>query len=366
MDRQFEVRVLLGAACQPDLAALAKTLSDQFSMIGPAVPTELSDGPGLAVDGAEISVTLREARCGFRTLAPFGGPGSAEGVSAGDPAACHTAFFSVICRGPEAGRSWMRAYATVASTAALVIGGQTDGTALVFPSSRVLLPPKRARIAVETAVRGVSPIEAWISFHPLRPHRPDGPAIDASAMHGAVTMGLAPFLGREMELAPMPLAEAEALQRLYAAAWLGLDGEVPLAEGAAVRLPGVDLEVRLALSSGWARPGTPAIVLLAPNSPFDPVTLRQKPPAPVRMARNLADTALGAIDPDARRRQVGAVRGQLAEAADALRPRARAAAHQAVGIARAGLAWLTPRLSRLRMQLAALPKRRSRPRSRGS
>lgn len=262
----FEVQILLEDAIRPDLRDLAADLAERFPMLGIPVAATATR---LVIDGAPVEIHLEPGRCPYdparQTLRPLRNWDPAEALIA------HRAHISVRCAGNEGGLHWMRAYATVATIAAGALLWHTQGLALYFPSSGAFLPMVGARAAVNTAIRGVSPLEAWVSFYAIAPANLEG-----DGYRGAATGGLLPFLGQEIELAPLPMDAQAAIDRLRGVVWMALDGDEPLTPGTELTGPLGERGMAVRQAAEWLRPGVPALVLVGLDSAIDADTLDLK------------------------------------------------------------------------------------------
>lgn len=195
----------------------------------------------------------------------------------------HRAHVRVSRASRQAGLSALKANAALVSIVAAGIGMQLSARGVLFEDSGTLHDAVSARRAGLTAIRGVSPIEAWVGVCPISIDGRGGPPLQ-----GAVTRGLRGLIGREIEIAPAPGTQAEAVRRLEGMAWRVLDGELTLREGDEVS-PSADGEARLNVhdTDAWLRPGVPAHVLVAPDAAVEIGTLvpkagfgRTRPPSP--------------------------------------------------------------------------------------
>lgn len=67
-------------------------------------------------------------------------------------------------------------------------------------TGETVTPAQRFQSYAEQLLRGAAPIEVWVQFIWL-----DGPPKDGARTIGAITTGLMPFIGREIEFLPAPL-----------------------------------------------------------------------------------------------------------------------------------------------------------------
>src|SRR6056297_2528249 len=276
----FNAVVLLRRPWRADAGALAAWLHERYGALIPIATLLGADGgPAfLTVDGALVPITVIDA--------PYSADPAPHGlrpVRGWDPEAAlglHRAHLIVSCGGEREGPDWMCAYATVVTIVAGALVRLAPAMAVVYPSSGAILPPQEAFAAARVAVRGVSPMEAWVTVAPVRP---DTPGLEGH--HGAVTTGLAPLAEREIEIAPLELPPEQAVARATGAAWRVLDGG---GDPAAAIGPADDV-VRPVVRQveAWLRPGVPATVIVDPSSPVDPETLALRP----RVVRPITETA---------------------------------------------------------------------------
>lgn len=258
----FIAVVLLERPWTAEPEAVAEWMQEPF---GAVVPIAAAADPGtgeprLVVDGAPVPLlSLSQPR---PADPPPKGFRPARGWDPEPALTLHRAHVTVSCEGPGTGPDWMRAYATVVTLVAGAIARMGPAMAVVFPHSGAVLGPREAFAAARTAVRGVSPVEAWITIAPVRPLNP---GLENHA--GAVTTGLLPLAGYEIELAPRPATPRAAVDRVAGAVWRVLDGN---GDPAATDDPVPPAARRV---PGWLRPGVPATVLVDAASPVDPETL---------------------------------------------------------------------------------------------
>ncbi|MEO0620978.1 MAG: hypothetical protein AAF183_02010 [Pseudomonadota bacterium] len=280
MADRYTAIVLLERRWEFDPVELADVLSERFPELGslsgrgdPKDPTRVS----LAIDGAEIRIAHRRG-------SPAGLPAS-DGADAfgyrpqrssepGPLLSGHVTHLEVTCGDYGAGLEWMKAYATVITLVAGALARLGPARGVLFPSAGTVLTPQEAYQAGRTALRGVSPIEAWVALYPYTPeNRTEEPVA------GAFTRGLTAFIGREIELAPSPIDGRTALSRLHGAAWQALDGETAFEDGSWMGDPFSAGRAKVRRSDGWLRPDVPAIVLVGTDSVVEPMSLELLPPA---------------------------------------------------------------------------------------
>jgi len=275
MPSRFDILVLTDRAVLPDMAELSEALTERYPALGPVRADPEGAPRSLDVDGARLQIAAVELRAPI--MSRPGGLKPARRWDPGPALKAHRAHLKVSCVGPGTGRYWMRALATVATASATIIARMTEARALFVPSAGTFLAPKDAVIATETALRGVSPIEAWVALAAVTPAN-----IADDRLKGAATDGLRAFTGHELELAPAEATARDALDRLYGLTWMALDGDEPLRPGP-LHQPGGEAgaPAMLCRADAWLRPGVPALVLVPPGSPVDPESLALPgPPAP--------------------------------------------------------------------------------------
>jgi len=268
------VNVMLDRPVEPDLAALCRALKARFPGLGPVsvVSEPALDGSRsglLAVDGATVPIRHLPY-----PLSVSPDQQELRPVRYWDPRlalASHDAHLAISCGGERAGLDWMRAYATVSTAIAAALAERPGARGVYFATPEVFASPAQALRAAEEALTGVSPIEAWVSFYRISPSN-----IQTRGLHGAATLGLAAFLGREIELAPAQIEPRQALERIQTYARAALAGAISLGDWAHIgdALSGTSVIVRE--SPAWLRPNIPAFVLVGPESAIDPSTLTLK------------------------------------------------------------------------------------------
>jgi hypothetical protein len=281
----YSAEVLLKSAWTPPIGTIADAMSARFGEVLPIRAGRCcacASSLALEVDGADVVIeTIAEPRPHLPD--PYGlEPLRQAGTAAASDE--HAARLSLDCSGPGTGAVWAKAYATVVTLVAGALACLGPGSAVFYPASGATLRPLDALRAGRMALQGVSPIEAWVSFYPFAPTNPTG-----QGTHGALTRGLAPLIGREIEIAPTPAGPLPAVERARGAAWRALDGGVALADGLTLEQPESGRLLHVRAVAEWARRGVPAFVLVAPESPVDPETLALRPPRPPGPGAGLPD-----------------------------------------------------------------------------
>ncbi|MGF1500305.1 MAG: hypothetical protein ACFBSD_00675 [Paracoccaceae bacterium] len=279
MTTEYAAIVLLERPWQADPAELSRVLTERFPALGvirPAGDADRTDDalhPMIEIDGAPVLIEQTATRLDFdETLRPFRLYRDWDHEAA---LFTHRVQLRVSAGGDGHGLLWAKAYATAVTLVAGALAKLLPARAVFYPASDIFLSPDAALMAGRTALKGVSPIEAWAGIIPFTPENaPD-------RYRGAMTVGLRGFLGRELELAPVPVPPRHVLDRIRGAVWQALDGETPLADRGTIRGPaidGVESEgLLLRGASEWLRPGVPAWVLIAPDAAIDANTLHLKP-----------------------------------------------------------------------------------------
>jgi hypothetical protein len=125
------------------------------------------------------------------------------------------------------------------------IGVYWSAAEMVFPASVF-------REAAGELMKGRVPIEAWMHLGFMRASTPNALA--------CITTGLAPFIGREIELLPTMLEPAQIAERLYGLARYLIDKGQILKHGETVGLSPTE-KFRVELAPQGQRPGIPVIQL---------------------------------------------------------------------------------------------------------
>ncbi|GMG84370.1 hypothetical protein LNKW23_35850 [Paralimibaculum aggregatum] len=311
MESGYSAEVLLDKPWRLDLDRVAGLLADQYPGIGTLGVSRIAGPEGqpaaaLEIEGARVPFEVHRTKLAPAPLDP-----GLRAASSWDPEpalALHRTHLRISCTGLGSGPLWAKAYATVVTLVAGTLAGIGPVAAVRYGGSGVLLSPDGARQAARTAFTGVSPLEAWVAIHVFAPENPGLPEC-----HGAMTRGLAPFIGREIVLAPLPVTPRQAFDKLHGAAWAALDGDAPLADGQELSDPLATEVTRVRAVREWLRPGVPVYVLVGPGSVVDAQSLSVRRAAPDRLMQvlpKLASTdglkAAAAELPRHLRRQAGA------------------------------------------------------------
>lgn len=280
MADRYTATVLLNKRWEFDPDELARLLSERFPEIGQLSGRMDTTDPTrvkLSVDGADVEIRHRDTQA---TDAPSPDGADLMGLKPSrdadpsGPLTSHIACLELRCGGYGDGLDWMKAYATIVTLVAGALARLGPTAGVLFPASGIVVGPDEAYRAGRTALRGVSPIETWIAFYPFQPeNRTEGPA------NGAFTRGLAPFIGREIEMAPSDIDARTALTRLQGAVWQALDAEHEFLDGSVLGDPLSPGRARVRLADAWLRPQVPAIVLVGVDSFVEPETLTLRPKA---------------------------------------------------------------------------------------
>lgn len=129
-----------------------------------------------------------------------------------------------------------RAVAVTAAAAAVARMALPLG--LLWLPARGALPPASFRDQLARVLAGQAPLELWMRWFFLRGAEGERP--------GVITRGLAPFIGREIEVRPSIRPEAEALALAFATASMLIDRQGRVIDGQLLSpAPGLTARVRL-------------------------------------------------------------------------------------------------------------------------
>jgi hypothetical protein len=272
VSRRFTTLVLLSQPALPEPEPLEQVLTARFDRCGPAeVPRDMVEDDLMVVDlGGELMALERiDAPMPH---APLDAPVQPERpFDASEAVSAHAACLRVVGLEEPADSAAALRQARAVTVTAGVLARMLKGLAAFYPTSGALLPEGEALRAAHTVQAGVSPIEAWVTFYPLGPEE-DGETVP----HGACTLGLEPLIGREIEVAPLPMTRRKALDRAYGATWRALDGEDPLEDGLELRDADDKVYATVRAARHWLREGVPAWVLVGPDAVVEPRKLRLK------------------------------------------------------------------------------------------
>jgi len=270
--RRFSTLILLGAPTGVDTEKLAGVIDSRFPTLGEThAPGHLAGADMSALQVGDRLLVIERVDTPIEHD-PLAAPVQPE--RPWDPAGAlgtHAAHLRIAEADVPESLGDARAGAGLVTAVAGILARMTGALALYFPQAGSFVGPEGALQLTSMVTAGVSPLEAWSSFYVI------GSGADSeTGSHGALTLGLAPVLGREIELAPLAISRKRAVERAYRAAWQALDADPPLADQATL----TDFEgheiATVRLVPEWLRTGVPALVLVAPDSVVDQRRLRLK------------------------------------------------------------------------------------------
>lgn len=286
MTVRVECFVLLGGTgWQPDVGALGRALSARYPELGTieGVPASGEGWPParLVVDGASVSLSVVNA------------PYPVEGllspvrlVDHVDPRGLvrdQVAYVMIGADAPE-GAELVEAFCGLVTLVAEQVARDAPTLAVFWASSWRLMPLSGIETAATRVMAGDPPRELWLSWAELTGERAGG-----EGNRCLMSFGLRAFTGREVEMAPAPVALAPALEVARRLADRMIDGPVPedhdALDDTALGRPAV-----LRLAQRFLRPAQPALVIVPEGSPIEAETLR---PRRVEQPRGLMGRLFG-------------------------------------------------------------------------
>ncbi|MCL5778869.1 hypothetical protein M1105_18000 [Limibaculum sp. FT325] len=285
MSIRIDAYVLLRRSWRPDFDAVAAEFEWRYPQIG-RPRLRRSQGSEtqatMVVEGAPVEISVVGAPYPPEQLHPplrtLGHDAEAvERLTAG-----HAAYVVISTFCEAEGLELACAHAALVTLVASVVAAKAEAMAVMWPDSWACMDPEAFEEAAASVLRGQPPLNLWLAFAHSNPA-----AVGGAEMTGIASLGLRTFLGRELELAPMPSISGEAIgcmreaaRRLLSGEWLPHDfGEI------ALRSFATPLGVRLA-EEGFLRRGVPAIVLVAPDAAVELRTLQRKTAQPAAAAGN--------------------------------------------------------------------------------
>ncbi|MEM7508545.1 MAG: hypothetical protein AAF415_17580 [Pseudomonadota bacterium] len=169
---------------------------------------------------------------------------------------------------------WTRAQATVLQAFAAAIADLVETPALYWRSAQAFQPKERIQSAAERALREEIPVTEWVQFYH---YAPQNPALNGQeALWGMMTLGLTPFIGREVELAAAPVPMPEAMEHAFGATCLLFERGATFQDRETLSNEDGRAALLRDLPGGWLRQGEGlgAYVLVRSDSVIDPETLR--------------------------------------------------------------------------------------------
>jgi hypothetical protein len=282
---RVECFVLLRSGWQPDMAAFAARLAERFpplgSVEGQAAEAQSGVPHRLVVDGARVDISVVNAPYPVESLAA-----PVRLVDHVDPrgfARDQLAYVMVGADAPE-GAELVEAFSALVVLVAAQVARESPSLAVFWSSSWRLMPPSGIETAAGRIMAGEAPRELWISWAELTGERAGG-----EGNRCLMSFGLRAFVGREVEMAPAPIAHGSAQAMCRRLADRLLDG-AEFADREELRDEVLDRPATLRLADRFLRPAQPAVVIVAQSSPIEAETLR---PRRVEQPRGLFGRLLG-------------------------------------------------------------------------
>ena len=182
---------------------------------------------------------------------------------------CHQAHFGISCGGSGGRMRDLETFAAAVHVVATAICDCTDVGAVYWDSAELFVRPDDFVAAFEPLMEGRMPVSSWIGFHPIQP---DEFALNSAV--GMITSGLRHFVGREIELAPIPTSLDHARTCLGSVVQRLMDHHLNLQEGETVEDLEMALKATVRTRDRWIRRDQSAFVLVTDDSVIDRSTLR--------------------------------------------------------------------------------------------
>lgn len=168
---------------------------------------------------------------------------------------------------------WTKAQAAVVTFFAAVLGEMAEAEAIFWRSSQCFAEAAHLPEFADHAYQGRSPVLLWVQFYPIYIEDIE---IDEKRLWGIATLGMAPFIGKEVESAPEPQEPFDALVKVGPVCEYMLNQGVVIRDGETLsRADGADFHYIREVDQ-FFRPNTPCFLLIAPDSIIDPVTMLPK------------------------------------------------------------------------------------------
>lgn len=262
---RFRATILLEESWQPDIEAIAATLTTRFPTIGRidvprSQPGEVAGV--IAIDGARISVHRLPGRVPADRLAP---PQNVLRSWDPEPAVrSHAGAIEITCGGALPGLEGAEAYAAAVHFVVTAACQVAPACAVLWREGCVASEPGAFADGAEGILSGRMPLDAWVSFAPVVPK-----GLARGETMGMVTCGMRPFIGRELELAPCPGGKLDARHRLSRIASMVLDRGIALEDGRRLADPDGEFAVTVRERSFWLRRELSSYVLVSEDTEAD-------------------------------------------------------------------------------------------------
>lgn len=265
MMQTFSATLLLGASDGTDVPAALEALvrSGQIGDVS-------TDGPRLRLSASGITLAV-EARAVPETMEAFDPPmRTLRSPATVEAARLHAGVLTIEASAPPSDPEDARLQARAMHAVAAALVPLMPTLAVFWRTSWSLTRPETFVEAAPGPTSGRAPVGIWAGFATVAPRGDAGDAI------GMVSYGLAPFLGREIELAPAPTSAGDALRLMTMVAQHLLDERLVPTDGQSLVLPEGPGFLTVRTRDSWLRPDVPALVIVGDDAVVDPETLAVK------------------------------------------------------------------------------------------
>ncbi len=187
--------------------------------------------------------------------------------------ATHTAQFVIQAPKPEDDVEWTKAQASVLTFFSAALAEMTPAKAVYWRASQCFAEAHLMDEYADAAYQGRAPVLFWVQFYPIYIEDME---IDDKRLWGIATLGMEPFVGREVESAPEPQEPFDALTKVGPVCEYMLNQGVVIQDGETLSHADGGNFLYIREVERFFRPDKRCFLLIAPDSIIDPVTLMPK------------------------------------------------------------------------------------------
>ncbi|MEM8761040.1 MAG: hypothetical protein AAGE83_12085 [Pseudomonadota bacterium] len=280
MTTRIEAFVLLNGGWKPDAMDFAAALGARYPGIGRVRGKQAEEGSGtphvISVDGAALQMFVVNAPYPTEQLLP---PlRLIEHVDPEPVARAQVAYVMLSAEWPDLGEDASPAeraeiagaYSALLTLVTAMTMREAPALAAFWTESWRFWSAEQVEAAAEGVMRGEPPFSLWYSLAEIKGARAGG-----GDMLGAMTFGLKPFCGREVEVAPAPVGSQIVQALAKGVAERMLSGAL-VEDHEALMQPGLMEPAVIRLADRFMRPRQPVVLVVPPDAGIDAQTLESK------------------------------------------------------------------------------------------
>ncbi|MEL6768551.1 MAG: hypothetical protein AAFP17_15325 [Pseudomonadota bacterium] len=297
MTTRIEAFVLLNGGWKPDAMDFAADLGARYPGIGRVRGKQAEEGSGtphvIGVDGASVQMSIVNAPYPTEQLLP---PlRLIEHVDPEPVARAQAAYVMLSAEWPDIDAEEAPvecaeiagAYSALLTLVTAMVVRQAPSIAAFWTESWRFWTAEQIEAAADGVMRGEPPLSLWYSLAEIK-----GAKAGGGDMRGAMSFGLKPFCGREVEVAPAPLGAVTVQMLAKEMAERMIAGE-RIEDHEPLHRPGMEEPAVVRLADRFMRPRQPVVLVVPPGAGIDAQSLESKKAAGAARSGGLVSRFFG-------------------------------------------------------------------------